>query len=129
MVPALVILLNVDVDGKMGIDVSHLVLVSLGDTDNQILDERLHGSQGSDILSRAVVNFDLNDLLVLSTLGNGEGDRDVRKILGEFAWRMRMLIEISCTLDGFQGLSDRAVSGISYLVDPRQSRCGSGCGL
>lgn len=30
----LVALLNVDVDGEMGVDVAHLVLVALGDTDD-----------------------------------------------------------------------------------------------
>lgn len=31
------VLLDVDVDGKMGIDVSHLVLEALGDTDDQVV--------------------------------------------------------------------------------------------
>lgn len=33
----LLVLLDVDVDGKMGIDVSHLVLEALGDTDDQVV--------------------------------------------------------------------------------------------
>ena len=33
----ILVLLDVDVDGKMGIDVSHLVLEALGDTDDQVV--------------------------------------------------------------------------------------------
>lgn len=87
MVEAFGVLLNVDVDGKMSIDVSHLVLVSPGDTGHQVLDDGLDGSEGSDILSRSVVDFDLDDLLALMVLGEGEGDGDVREILGQFAYR------------------------------------------
>lgn len=46
-----VVLFDIDVDGEMGIDVSHLVLVALGHTSHQVLDDGLDGSQGSDILS------------------------------------------------------------------------------
>lgn len=35
------VLLNVDVDGEMGVDVSHLVFESLGNADDQIVDEGL----------------------------------------------------------------------------------------
>lgn len=89
MVEAFSVLLNVDIDGKMGIDVSHLVLVSLGDASHQVLDDGLDGSEGSDILSRSVVDFDLDDLLALLVLGEREGDGDVREILGELAYRHR----------------------------------------
>lgn len=33
----ILVLLNVDVDGEMGVDVSHLVLEALGDTDDQVV--------------------------------------------------------------------------------------------
>lgn len=65
----------------MGVDISHLVLVALGDAGNQVVDERLDGSDGCDILAVAVVELDLNDVL----LGMGEGDGDVAKILCELA--------------------------------------------
>lgn len=35
----LAVLLDVDVDGEMGVDVAHLVLEALGDTDDQVVDE------------------------------------------------------------------------------------------
>lgn len=51
MVARLGVLLDVDVDGEMGIDVSHLVLEALGDTDDQVVDERSDGSESGDILA------------------------------------------------------------------------------
>ena len=89
MVQSLGILLNVDIDGKVSVDVSHLVFVALCDTSNQVLDDRLDGSEGCDVLSRAMVDFDLNELLAFLALGKGEGNGDVREILGEFACRVR----------------------------------------
>lgn len=85
--PALIVLLNVDVDGEMCVDISHLVLVALGDTNDQVLDDGFHGPQGSDILSRSVVDFDLDELLALLVLGDGECDGNVREILDEFSYR------------------------------------------
>lgn len=49
MVETLIVLLNVDVDGEMGIDVSHLVFVSLGNAGDQVLDDRLDSSKSCDI--------------------------------------------------------------------------------
>ena len=43
--------LNVDVDREMGVDVSHLVLVALGDADHEVLDEGFDCSEGSHVLS------------------------------------------------------------------------------
>lgn len=77
----LVVLVQVDVDGEMGVDVSHLVLEALGDADNQVVDVGAHGSEGSDILADAVV--DLNGDGVL--LGLSEVDGQVAQILDELA--------------------------------------------
>jgi hypothetical protein len=52
---SLVVLLNVDVDGKMGVDISHLVFVSLRHTNDHIVDQCSHSSERSDIFSRSVV--------------------------------------------------------------------------
>ena len=46
----------------MGIDISHLVLVAFRNADDQIVDEGLHGPQGCNVLSRAVVEFDDNGI-------------------------------------------------------------------
>lgn len=81
------VLLDVDVDRKVSIDVSHLVLVTLGHASDQVVDDRLDGSEGSDVLSRAMVDFDsdcLQSLLGL-LLGQGECYGDVREIFCEFA--------------------------------------------
>jgi hypothetical protein len=39
----------------MGVDVSHLVLVSLGDTNDHVVDQRTHSSEGSDVFSDSMV--------------------------------------------------------------------------
>jgi hypothetical protein len=52
--------LDVDVDGEMGVDVAHLVFVSFCHANDEILDNALDGAEGSDILARAVVDFDLD---------------------------------------------------------------------
>lgn len=54
--------LNVDVDGKVSIYVSHLVLVALGDTNDQVVDERLDGSESGDVLSGTMMDGELDDL-------------------------------------------------------------------
>ena len=60
----------------MRIHVTHLVLVALGDANNQIVDDGLDSAEGSDILARAVVDLDLDDRF----LGPREAHRDVREI-------------------------------------------------
>lgn len=65
----------------MGVDVTHLVLVALGDTDDQVVDEGADGAECSDALARAVVELDLDEVL----LGVGEGDSQVTEGLGELA--------------------------------------------
>lgn len=84
---AIISLLNVDVDGKMSIDISHLVLVTLGHTGNQVVNDGLDSSEGGDVLSRAVVDVYIEDLfaILVLLLGKGECDCDVGKIFGEFA--------------------------------------------
>ena len=84
-VHALGALLNVDVDGKMSVDVSHLVLVALCDASHQVLDDRFDGSEGCDILSRAVVDFDLDKLLSGLVLCESESDSNVGEIFRQFA--------------------------------------------
>src|SRR4051812_36054403 len=77
----LVVLLHVDVDGEMGVDVSHLVAEALGDADDQVVDEGSDGAEGGDVLPGAVVQLDVDDIL----LGVREVDRQVAEVLGEFA--------------------------------------------
>jgi hypothetical protein len=60
----IVVLLNVDVDGEMGVDVAHLVLEALGDTNDQVVDERADGAESGDVLARAMVNLDVDDARV-----------------------------------------------------------------
>jgi len=65
----------------MGIDVSHLVLEALGNTNDQVVDEGSDSSEGSDILADTVVNLD-GDLVLL---GDGEVDGQVAEILDQLA--------------------------------------------
>jgi hypothetical protein len=61
VVVGLFVLLHVDVDWEVCVHVAHLVLVTLCDADDQVVDNSLDGTEGCDIFARAVVNFDLHD--------------------------------------------------------------------
>lgn len=114
MVESLGVLLNIEINGEMGVDVAHLVLVSLCDANDQVLDERLYGSEGCDILSRAMVDFDLDDLLSLLALGHGECDGDVGEVFGQFACKGR------CQSTAFRhGLSLRTAVFRCWILVPR----------
>lgn len=83
----LLVLVQVDVDGKMGVDVSHLVLETLGDTGDQVLDDGADGTESGDILTVAVVDLDGDGVL----LGVAEVDSQVTEVLGELACNPPML--------------------------------------
>lgn len=76
-----VVLVKVDVDGEMGVDVTHLVLEALGDTNDHVVDERAHGAESGDVLAGTVVHLDLNGV----GIGLLEGDGQVTKVLLEDA--------------------------------------------
>ena len=111
-VASLVVLLNVDVDGKVSVDVSHLVLVALRYADDQVVDVGTDGSEGGDVLAGAVVDLDVDDIL----LGLGEVDSQVAQVLGKLA---------SGTLDGdiprldvdLDCIGDRMVSKYVWKVE------------
>jgi hypothetical protein len=75
------VLLEVDVDGEMGVDVTHLVLESLCYADDQVVDEGADGAEGGDILAVAVVDLDRDGVL----LGLAEVDSQVGEILDELS--------------------------------------------
>lgn len=83
----LLVLLQVDVDGEMGIDVSHLVLEALGDTGDQVLDDGSDGAEGGNIFTVAVVDLDRDGVL----LGVTEVDSQVTEVLDELAYKPPML--------------------------------------
>jgi hypothetical protein len=90
----------------MGVDVAHLVLVALGDANDQVVllrsaiarvfasipapcddatyDESADRADGGDGLARAVVELNLDEVL----LGVCEADRQVAERLGELALRI-----------------------------------------
>lgn len=88
------VLVQVDVDGKMGVDVAHLVLEALGDTDDHVVDDGADGAQSGDVVTLAMVNLDGDDAL----LGLAEVDGDVAEVLDELA---------SGSLDGDDSRLDR----------------------
>jgi hypothetical protein len=82
------VLLNVDVDGKVSVDVAHLVQETAGNTNDQVVDEGTDSTEGSNALANAMVELDGDGGLV----GTAKGDSNVRKVLGQLA---------SGTLDGY----------------------------
>jgi hypothetical protein len=78
------VLLHVDVDGEMGVDVAHLVLEALGHADDHVVDQRADGAEGGDVLARAVVELDVDDVLLW-----------VREVDGQMA---EVLDELACAL-------------------------------
>lgn len=81
--PSLTILIQIDIDREMCIHISHLVLVPLRHADDQIVDDGADGPECSDVLARAVVEFDVDDVLFWVR----ERDGEMAEILGEFAAR------------------------------------------
>ena len=65
----LAVLLEIGVDGEMGVDVSHLVLVALGDADDEVVDQSSNCAESGDIFPCAVVEFDVDN--VLGWVGEG----------------------------------------------------------
>lgn len=65
----------------MCVDVTHLVLVALGDTDDHVVDESADGTEGSDTLAVAMVEFDGDEIL----LWESETDGQVTEIFNELA--------------------------------------------
>jgi hypothetical protein len=124
------VLLNVHVDGKVSVDVTHLVLEALGDTDDEVVDDGADGAEGSDTLARAVVHLNGDDVL----LGAAEGDGDVGEVLGELACRLREKKKLSMlshptpnlhpTVDK---LACRFNLGSAYLGVPQRSRLANEC--
>lgn len=78
-VAGLGILLNVDVDREMGVDVTHLVLEALGDTDDHVVDQGADGAEGGNVLASTVVELDVDDI----ALWVGEVDCQVGEVLLE----------------------------------------------
>ena len=64
------VLLNVDVDGKMGVDVAHLVLKAAGNTGDKVVDDGADGTDSSDALAGTVVQFDRDGVLIGAAEGN-----------------------------------------------------------
>ena len=79
---SLIVLFNVDVDWEMGVDVSHLVPITLCDADDEVSNDGLDSAESSDIFAAAVVDLDRDNVF----LGEGEADGKVGEIFCQFAW-------------------------------------------
>ncbi len=66
----------------MSIDVSHLVLEALRYADDQVVDVGSDCSEGGDVLARAMVDLNADDVL----LGARKVDGQVAQVLGELAY-------------------------------------------
>lgn len=75
------VLVQVDVDGEMGVDVSHLVLEALGNTNDQVVHDSADGTESGDILADTVVDVDGDG----AGLWLGEGNGDVGQVLDQLA--------------------------------------------
>ena len=64
-----------------------------------------------------MVNFDLNELLALFALGEGEGNGDVREILGEFSCKLPSLADF---VSFHSQLRSVKCSSLPYLVGPQR---------
>lgn len=97
----------------MCVDISHLVLEALGDTDDQVVDEGSDGSEGCDVLPGTVVQLDVDDIL----LGVGEVDSQVVQVLREFAYSPPSELRSSSTSSNFLQMTRT-----SWTLDRNQSR-------
>lgn len=80
-VASLAVLLNVHVDGKVSIDVAHLVQETAGNTDDQVVDEGTDSSESGNTLASTMVQLNGDGVLVRAT----EAHSDVGEVLREFA--------------------------------------------
>jgi hypothetical protein len=64
------VIFNVDIDGEMRVNVSHFVPKSTRNTDDQVVNQRFDGSESSHVLSCAMMELDIYDIL----RGMGEAD-------------------------------------------------------
>ena len=65
----------------MGVDISHLVLVALGDAGDEVADDGLDGAEGGNVLAAAVVDLDIDGVFARQREAGGQ----VREIFGQFA--------------------------------------------
>jgi hypothetical protein len=65
----------------MGVDVTHLVLETAGNTDHEVVDDGADSAESSNTLASTVVELDGDHI----RLGTAEGDGNVGEILDELA--------------------------------------------
>ena len=56
------VLLDVDIDGKMCVDISHLVFETPSDADYEVVDEGLDCSKSGDVLPSTMMQLDVHNV-------------------------------------------------------------------
>ena len=77
----LLVLIDIDVDGKMCVDVSHFVLVTLGDANDHVVDDGADGSEAGNGFSGTMVHFNADGVTFCVLEGYGK----VLEVVDEFA--------------------------------------------
>lgn len=57
------VLFDIDVDGEMGVHISHFILKTLRDANDQVVNDGLDSSECSNVFACAMVQFDINCIL------------------------------------------------------------------
>lgn len=65
----------------MGVDISHLVLETPGNANNQVVDDSFDGPKCSDVLARTMMQLDIDKVLRRM----GEAHREMGHVLDKFA--------------------------------------------
>ena|ERR1700761_3815497 len=117
MIQAVILFLDIDIDWEMGIDISHFVLVSLCDADDQVVDNRSYGAECRDVLPRAMVDLYLDHLLALCVFREGETNGNVGEVFCEFACRFNKLVKRLLEACPKEGLSE---VGWAYHAGPQR---------
>lgn len=79
--PSLGIFLDVHVYGKMGVDVSHLVLETPSDSNDQVVDDGFNGPKCRDVLAGTMMQLNIDK--VLRRMGEAHGE--MGHVLDKFA--------------------------------------------
>lgn len=76
---SILLLVDDDVDGEMGVNKTHLVLEAVGDALDEVLDARADGAEASDVLASSVPDDEADLPLLLDRVGGG-GDHAHRHV-------------------------------------------------
>lgn len=79
--PSLRVLLDVDINRKMGVDISHFILEALRNADNQVVYDGFDSPECSNILAGTMMQFDTDEVFRRM----GEANREMGQVLRKLA--------------------------------------------